>query len=263
MRRKATTLLIGVAIVLALLATWEVCVRWLGVPRFVLPPPSEILWAFVLQFPMLLPHIATTLGEIVLGLVFAVLVGTGLGVALFYVPALDRALHPLIIASQMIPVFAIAPLLIVWFGYGLWPKVAVAAMIGFFPMVVNVTDGLKSTSPDHIDLLRSLGATRWQILTKLRFPSSLPSVMSGLKVAATLSVVGATIGEWVGARQGLGYLMVQSHSQFRDTRVFAAILALTIVGLLLYWGIRLLENRVLRWRTAATDGDEELHGGRW
>jgi len=263
MRQKAATLLIGTAIVLALLATWEVCVRWLGVPRFVLPPPSEILWAFVAQFPMLLPHIATTLGEIVLGLSLAVLVGTGLGVALFYVPTLDRALHPAIIASQMIPVFAIAPLLIVWFGYGLWPKVTVAAMIGFFPMVVNVTDGLKSTSPDRIDLLRSLGATRWQILTKLRFPSSLPSVLSGLKVAATLSVVGATIGEWVGARQGLGYLMVQSHSQFRDARVFAAILALTIVGLLLYWAIRLLESRLLRWRAAAVEADEELYGGRW
>ena len=263
MKRRAAAIVLGAAIILALLAVWEICVRQLGVPQFVLPPPSAILRAFVLQFPTLLPHIATTLGEIVLGLTFAVVIGAGLGVVLFYAPALDRALHPLIIASQMIPVFAIAPLLIVWFGYGLWPKVAVAAMIGFFPMVVNVSDGLRSTSPDHIDLLRSLGASRWQTLIKLRLPSSLPAVLSGLKVAATLSVVGATIGEWVGARQGLGYLMVQSHSQFRDTRVFAAILALTILGLLLYGGIRMLERRLLRWRAAVTDTEEELYGGRW
>jgi len=237
-----------ILLVLVLLAAWEGAVRLLDTPHYILPAPSRIAATFISHFPSLLHHASVTLAEIVLGLVLGGLGGFGLAVAVFYSPVLDRALYPLIIASQMIPVFAIAPLLIVWMGYGLWPKATVAGLIGFFPIVVNASDGLRAPNEESVELFRSLGATRWQVFVKLRLPASLPTLFAGLKVAVTLSVVGATIGEWVGAHRGLGYLMLQSNALLRVDVVFAAILMLTALGLLLFGGLRIIERRVLRWR---------------
>jgi len=233
-----------------LLGLWEVLTRSLGVPTYILPAPSRIAAAFGVHFATLLHHATITLAEIVLGLVLGGLGGFVLAVAVFYSAILERALYPLIIASQMIPVFAIAPLLIVWMGYGLWPKATVAALIAFFPIVVNASAGLRAPSEDSVELFRSLNASRWQIFRKLRLPASLPSLFSGLKVATTLAVVGATIGEWVGARRGLGFLMLQSNALLRVDLVFAAILMLALLGLLLFGGLRIIERRLLRWRKA-------------
>jgi ABC-type nitrate/sulfonate/bicarbonate transport system permease component len=147
----------------------------------------------------------------------------------------------------MIPIFAIAPLLVIWFGYGLWPKVTVAGLIVFFPIVVNMVDGLRSVNEETIDVLRSLGATKIQMFVRVRLPASLPSLFSGLKVGVTLSVVGATIGEWVGAKSGLGYLMIQSNALMRIDLVFAAILMLSLLGLLLFALVRIMEHKLLRW----------------
>lgn len=238
-------------LVVVLLAVWEGSVRLFDMPHYILPPPTRIVAAFVSHFPSLLHHAAVTLAEIVLGLLLGGLGGFGLAVTVFYSPVLERALYPLVIASQMIPVFAIAPLLIVWMGYGVWPKATVAALIGFFPIVVNASDGLRAPNEESVELFRSLGATRWQIFRKLRFPASLPTLFAGLKVAVTLSVVGATIGEWVGAHRGLGYLMLQSNALLRVDLVFAAILMLSILGLLLFGGLRIIERRVLRWRRSS------------
>jgi ABC-type nitrate/sulfonate/bicarbonate transport system permease component len=237
-------------LLLALVGLWELGVRLFAVPAYILPPPSRVIIVFFLRFPTLWPHAVTTMSEILLGMLCGGLGGFALGAAIFYSPTLERALYPLIIGSQMIPVFAIAPLLVVWLGYGLWPKVAVAALIAFFPVTINTRDGLGAASPDHIDLFRSLGATGWQIFRKLRLPASTPALLSGGKVAVTLSVVGATIGEWIGARQGLGYLMLQSNAMLRVDMVFAAILALTLIGLLLFAAFRIIERRLLRWRTS-------------
>jgi len=247
--RRATELAAPILLLVVLVGAWEAAVRGLGVPQYILPAPSRILISFVARFPGLLHHASVTLAEIVLGLLMGGLGGFGLAVAVFYSPILDRALYPLIIASQMIPVFAIAPLLIVWMGYGLWPKATVAALIGFFPIVINASDGLRAPSEESVELFRSLGATRGQIFRKLRFPASLPTLFAGLKVAVTLCVVGATIGEWVGAHQGLGYLMLQSNALLRVDLVFAAILTLSILGLLLFGALRIIERRVLRWRS--------------
>ena len=235
-------------LLLALLAVWEGSVRLFDLPYYILPPPSRIATTFVSHFSSLLHHAAVTLAEIVLGLFLGGVGGFGLALAVFYSPVLERALYPLIIASQMIPVFAIAPLLIVWMGYGLWPKATVAALIGFFPVVVNASDGLRAPNEESVELFQSLGATRRQLLLKLRVPASLPTLFAGLKVAVTLSVVGATIGEWVGARQGLGYLMLQSNALLRVDLVFAAILMLSVLGLLLFGALRIIERRTLRWR---------------
>jgi len=246
--KHLTDIAAPIVLLLVLLAAWEGAVGLFDLPHYILPAPSRIAASFVSHFPSLLRHASITLAEIVLGLLLGGLGGFGLAIAVFYSPILERALYPLIIASQMVPVFAIAPLLIVWMGYGVWPKATVAALIGFFPVVVNASDGLRAPSEESVELFRSLGATRWQIFRKLRFPASLPTLFAGLKVAVTLCVVGATIGEWVGAHQGLGYLMLQSNALLRVDLVFAAILMLSILGLLLFGGLRIIEWRVLHWR---------------
>jgi len=244
-RRYVSTL----ATLLMAFALWEVGVRLFHVPPYILPPPSRIISVFCTHFPLLLGHAAVTIVEVLLGMLFGVIGGFALAVGIFYSRTLEQALYPLIIASQMIPVFAIAPLLVIWFGYGLWPKVTVAALIVFFPIVVNTVDGLRSVNEETIDVLRSLDATRLQIFTRVRLPASLPSLFSGLKVGVTLSVVGATIGEWVGAKSGLGYLMIQSNALLRTDVVFAAILMLSLLGLLLFALVRIMERRFLRWMT--------------
>ncbi|MBU0595197.1 ABC transporter permease [Candidatus Bipolaricaulota bacterium] len=253
MRHRAGSIMAPILLVLLLLAGWELAVVVFDTPAYILPAPTAIVATFFAQFTTLLHHAVITLAEIVLGLALGALAGFALALAVLYSPLLDRALYPLIIASQMIPVFAIAPLLIVWMGFGLWPKATVAALIGFFPIVVNASDGLRAPNEASIELLRSMGASKGQILLKLRVPSSLPTLFAGLKVATTLCVVGATIGEWVGASRGLGYLMLQSNALLRVDLVFAAILMLSLLGLLLFGGLRIIESRALRWRRADRD----------
>ena len=246
--KRIQALMAPILLLLVLLAVWEGAVRGFELPHYILPAPSRIAVAFISHFSSLLHHAATTLAEIALGLILGGIGGFGLAILIFYSPLLERALYPLVLASQMIPVFAIAPLLIVWMGYGLWPKATVAALIGFFPVVVNASDGLRAPSEETVELFHSLGATQWQVFRKLRLPGSLPTLFAGLKVAVTLSVVGATIGEWVGARRGLGYLMLQSNALLRVDVVFAAILMLSLLGLLLFGALRIIERRLLRWR---------------
>jgi len=246
--KRLAALAAPVVLVVILLLVWEGAVQWFAVPHYVLPPPSRIVAAFVSHFPSLLAHASVTLVEIAAGLLLGGVGGFALAILVFLSPLLERTLYPLIIASQMVPVFAIAPLLVVWMGYGVWPKAVVAALIGFFPIVVNASDGLRAPSEETVELFRSLGATRGQILRKLRLPASLPTLFAGLKVAATLCVVGATIGEWVGAQRGLGYLMLQSNALLRVDLVFAAIAMLSLLGLLLFAVLRIIERRVLRWR---------------
>jgi putative hydroxymethylpyrimidine transport system permease protein len=250
---KMVRLLAPLGLLLLLLAVWEIAVRWYDVKPFILPAPSDVLLAFAGNFRLLMEHGAVTFLEILLGLLLGAAAGVALAVGVFYSSLLERALYPLIIGSQMIPVFAIAPILIVWMGYGLWPKVTVAALISFFPLVVNVSDGLREPTDEAVDLFRSLGATRRQIFFKLRWPACLPTLFSGLKVSATLSVVGATIGEWVGSRQGLGFLMLQANARLRMSLVFAAIVMLAALGLFLFAAIRIIEQRVLRWRSVGAD----------
>ena len=256
MKDRWVRILAPLLLLLLLLGAWEILVHWFDVKPFILPAPSQILGAFVENIAMLSWHGAVTFSEILLGLMLGGLGGFLLAVAVFYSPLLDKALYPLIIGSQMIPVFAIAPILIVWMGYGLWPKVTVAALISFFPLVVTVSDGLREPSEEAVDLFRSLGATRRQIFWKLRLPASMPTVFSGLKVSATLAVVGATIGEWVGSHQGLGYLMLQSNARLRMNLVFAAIMMLALLGLFLFGVLRIIERRVVHWRATKTDARE-------
>ncbi len=233
--------LVSLLLVLALLGVWEASVRLAQLPRYILPAPSRVLRTFGEDFPLLMFHAATTALEVGLGLGFGLAAGVLLALLAFYIRPLGQALAPFFVGSQVIPVFAVAPLLVLWFGFGLGPKVAVAAMIVFFPVTVNFLDGLRSVGPELLEFFQALGARERQLFRVVRAPAALPFLLSGLRVGSVLALVGATVGEWVGSDRGLGYLMVRANAQLRLDRVFAALFLLTLLGLGLFYGVALLE----------------------
>lgn len=232
----------------AILGLWEWGVRAFGIPFYILPAPSRIATLLVTERALLASEAAVTLLEIFLGFGIAFVVGIGLALLIFASRTVERAVYPLVIASQTVPVFAIAPLLIVWLGYGMLSKVAMAALIVFFPIVVNTVDGLRAADPDIINLLLILGATPAQVLVKLRAPAALPFVFSGIRIAVATSVIGAVIGEWVGATQGLGFLMIHANAQLHIDLVFAAITVLSLMAVGLFLAVSGIEWLVLPWR---------------
>ena len=235
------------AIIILVLAAWEAGVRALQIERWLLPTPSAIGAELVESRGLLLRHTLTTLEEVLIGFTLALVVGMGAAMAIAYSRIVERAVYPYVIASQTVPIIAIAPLLLVWIGYGIWPKIIVVVLISFFPIVVNMVDGLKSVDPDMLNMMRSLGAGRRQIFTRVQVPSSLPFLFSGVRVAIPLSVIGAVIGEWVGASAGLGYLMTRSAPQFLTERVFASIFVLSVMGVALFALVVLVERLALPW----------------
>lgn len=237
------------AIVLILfLIFWELMVWQANIPHYILPAPSRILNTVAAQQALLLYHTLVTLEEIIVGFILAFILGVGLALLMFHFPVLEKSFFPIVIGSQTIPVFAIAPLLVLWFGYGLSSKVVMAALIVFFPIVVNTLDGLKGADPDEVNLLRILRANRWQILWKVRVPSALPFVFSGCKIGISVSTIGAIIGEWVGSKEGLGYLMLHANAQLQISLIFASLLYLTFVGVGLFYLVVLMERWVMPWK---------------
>ena len=239
-------------IVLVLLA-WETGVRSLDVPHYILPSPSLVASTLVAKRAIFAKHTAVTLAEVAGGAALGITFGLAIGLAMYAFVPLERALYPLLVASQNVPVFAIAPLLVVWFGYGFFSKVVMAAIIVFFPVTVSMLDGLKRTDPDLVRLLRTMGARPGQILWRLRLPAALPTLFSGLKLSAVYATVGAVIGEWVGAGAGLGYLMLSANAQLRVAEVFGAIVCLTPIGLLLLGAVTLAERLLLPWQRVLRD----------
>jgi len=234
-------------IVVVLLGVWEGYVRLWAVPKWLLPAPSVIAMTLVVSRGLLLDHTFVTFVEVVIGFGLSLLGGVLLACGIAASRTLERALYPFVIASQMVPIIVIAPLLLIWVGYGLAPKVIVVALTAFFPIVVNMVDGLRSVDPDVVNLLRTMGASRWQIFVKVQMPTSLPFLFSGLRVAMAVSVIGAVIGEWVGSSQGLGYLMIRSKPQFLTERVFAAIVALSVMGVALFGLVGVVEKLAIPW----------------
>jgi putative hydroxymethylpyrimidine transport system permease protein len=247
LRRLAGSWLPAALIVLGLLGVWEGYVRLCAVPKWLLPAPSVIAVTLVASWELLLGHTLVTLLEVVVGFGLALLGGVLLACGIAMSRTLERALYPFVIASQMVPIIVIAPLLLIWVGYGLTPKVIVVALTAFFPIVVNMVDGLQSVDPDAVNLLRTLGANRWQIFVKVQVPASLPFLFSGTRVAMAVSVIGAIIGEWVGSSQGLGYLMIRSKPQFLTERVFAAIVVLSVMGVALFVLVGVVEKLAIPW----------------
>ena len=237
----------AVLILLGLVGLWQLVVSLNDIPHWKLPAPSAIgeeLWG---SRVLLLGHTWVTLKEVLLGFAIALVIGVVLAGLISLSRTLERVIYPSVIASQTIPIIVIAPLLLIWLGYGMQHKVIVVALISFFPIVVNTVDGLKSADSDVINLLRTLGANRWQVFTKVQVPNSLPYMFSGIKIAITVSVIGAVIGEWVGSSEGLGYLAIRSKSQFLSERVYATVVILSVMGIGLFLITGLLERLLLPW----------------
>ena len=236
---------------LLLLGAWQLVVTLGGYPPFILPGPRDVAEAFVrLMSDGRLPrHTLVTLSEVVPGLALGVLVALPLAYVLTKSPLAERLISPYLIASQAIPVIAIAPLLTIWVQSWYWSRVLVAALTVFFPILVSSIAGLRAVPREFYDLMHSLRAGKWQIFRKLEMPAALPTVLAGLKVGATLAVIGAIVGEFVQPKsQGLGYLLVTSRYQFKTDEVFVVLLTLSVMALSLYGLVFLAERRLLRWR---------------
>jgi NitT/TauT family transport system permease protein len=229
---------------------WEAASRWSGLPAFILPEPSAVSSRLfvAIQDGTLIRHTRATLAEVLGGLSLGFLVATSLGYLLAKSKTVERILSPYIVASQSIPVVAIAPLLVIWFGPGRISKVMISGLIVFFPILINTIVGVRSVPQDLYDLMRSLRATRWQIFTKLEIPAALPVLLGGLKIGATLSVIGAVVGELVGADQGLGFLINIGRGVYDTTLVYVAVITLVVLALALFTFVAALEWWFLRWR---------------
>ncbi|NMD69156.1 ABC transporter permease [Bacillus sp. DNRA2] len=235
-------------LILVLVFCWEIGARLMAMP-YILPAPSEIankLW--VLRSTLLFDHLPATLLIVVIGLGISIVLGVGLSVWMHASKTIERAVYPLMIVSQTIPTIALAPIFVLWFGYSIWSKVVVTVLITFFPIAVNTFDGLRSSNKELRELMLTMGAKKKDIFLKLDIPSALPFFYSGLKVAFPLSVIGAAIGEWLGAQAGLGYFSRRMMTQFDGAGVFAPIILLSLLGIGLFLIVILIEKRSFRWR---------------
>ena len=240
-----------VLIVALLLALWEAYVRLSGVSPIVLPSPTRILGALVDFRDVALGHTVPTVIETLVGFAVSVVAAVTAAIAMDQVPWLRRALYPLLVGSQTIPIVALAPLFVLWFGFGLFPKVLVIVLVTFFPITVALLDGFASTAVEATDLLATMGASRGQVFRKLRWPAALPSLFTGLRISATYAVVAAIFGEYVGAFQGLGIWMQISRNAFRADLVFVAILIASVLSVLLFTGASWLETLTIPWYRAS------------
>lgn len=238
------------SIVFAMLA-WQLTVHVTQLPRFILPAPVDVWLRFLkaINDGSLLYHTGITLAEIVLGLLAGITFATVTGYALAKSRALEKVLSPYLVASQAIPVVAIAPLLVIWLGDGILSKVVICALIVFFPVLVNTVVGVRAVPTALYDLMHSIRATRWQILLKLEVPASLPIMLGGLRIGATLSVIGAIVGELVDAEQGLGFLLQLGDFQYDTSMVFVAVFTLIVLALSMYGVVTLLERKFLKWQS--------------
>jgi putative hydroxymethylpyrimidine transport system permease protein len=244
------------ALVLIALAGWELLVRLGAVDPLLLPAPSHIAEALWTDRAILAEDLAVTGGEVALGLAVAIALGAGLGFGMHLFAPVRRALRPLVIGSQAVPVPVIAPLFILVLGFGLAPKVLMVALVCFFPVTINLYDGLRDVDPDARKLLRSLDASRWQRLRLLEAPAALPAAFTGIKVAAAVAVIGAVFAEWAGSDRGLGHTLLIANGQLETARAFAATFLLFVLAVALYGAFTLLERRLVDWtpRTAAPQG---------
>jgi NitT/TauT family transport system permease protein/putative hydroxymethylpyrimidine transport system permease protein len=250
--------LLPLAVVLGLLALWQLAASWnviadaLSIEPFLVPAPSDIADSLWTDRELLAENAWVTVQEVLLGFAIALVAGSAFAVALHLSDLLRRALYPLLVASQTVPVIAIAPILVVWLGFGLGPKLAIIALICFFPITVNALDGLRAVDPELPRMMRTLDASRVQTLLRVEAPSALPFLLSGAKIAAVISVIGAVFGEWSGADQGLGHLILVAQGQVQTARVFAAVTVLSALAILLFGGLALVERRLAWWRPERT-----------
>lgn len=224
---------------------WEAASYVFAVPQYLVPAPSVIVGAMGQAWASIVINGGVTLIEAVIGLALSIVISVPLGVLLVYSPVLERIVYPFLVASQAIPKVALAPIFVVWFGFGLLPKVLIAFFIAFFPIVVNTVVGMSRTPPEMIHLMRSLGASPMQILLRVRLVAAAPYIFAGVKIAAAFAVVGAIVGEFIAADKGLGYLQLLANNNMQIPLLFGTLVALSIMGILLFYLIALVEFFVL------------------
>lgn len=228
---------------------WEAAVRALDVPAYIVPAPTAVIMALLrgIQSGVYLTHLAYTLGETLIGFAIGSIVGLTLGAIVARSPLLERVLYPYIVGFQAMPKIAIAPLLILWLGFGIWSKVAMAVMIAFFPVMVNAITGLRAVDRDSLEMMRSLSATEWQVFRLVRLPTALPYVFAGLDIAIVFSLLAAIVAEFVGAQSGMGNLIMQMNSALDVAGVFAVLIILSAVGVALHLMVVTVERHVVFW----------------
>ena len=241
------------AVILLLLGAWELAARWdwisdaLNIQDFLVPAPSDVATSLWRDRSLLADDFWVTFREVALGFLCALVGGLAFAILLHLSDTLRRALYPLLVATQTIPPVAIAPILVVWFGFGLGPKVLLIALVCFFPVTVNTLDGLRSVDPQLLTMMRTLGAGRAQILGRVELPSALPFIFSGTKIAVAVAVIAAVFAEWVGAESGLGHQIFIASSQLLTARMFAAITLLAVMAIVLFALVAVIERRVVTW----------------
>ena len=242
-----------IVIAAGLIAVWQ-CVVWLtGTPPYILPGPVRVIHAWAEHADIILGHAWITLAEILLGLLIGTVFGASAAITMALAAGVRRWLLPVLVVSQAIPVFALAPLLVLWLGYGMASKVAMAALIIFFPVTAALHDGLRRTETVWIDSARMLGCTGMTLMLRVRLPAALPAFASGLRVASAVAPIGAVVGEWVGASAGLGYLMLHANARMQVDVMFAALLTLAVMAVTLYGVIDVMLRRSMPWQTGEGD----------
>jgi ABC-type nitrate/sulfonate/bicarbonate transport system permease component len=239
--------MLAAAVLLVLLGAWEAYAQLGGVDDFILPAPTEVAGALWHDRSLLFDNLVVTAQEVVLGLLLALVAGAALAIALHFSPALRRALYPLLVGTQAVPIVTIAPLLVVWFGYGLLPKLVIVALVCFFPIVVTTLDGLRSVDPEQHKLLRTLGASRWQAFRWAEAPAALPAALSGAKIAVAIGGIAAVFAEYSGSERGLGHLLLQSIPQLETPRAWAAVVVLAALAVTCFSLLALAERRLAPW----------------
>ncbi len=239
-----------------LVALWQLVVVVSGTPPYMLPGPWRVLATWVTSLDRILPHALTTAAEILLGLLFGVAIGASSALIMGYFRPARRWLMPVLVTSQAVPVFAIAPLLVLWFGYGMGSKVVMATMIIYFPVTAAFFDGLRRTEPGWLDLARTMGGSRWAMLRHIRIPAALPALASGIRVATAVAPIGAVVGEWVGSSRGLGYLMLHANARMQVDLMFAALFTLALFAVTLYFAVDAMLRRALPWQADTAPADD-------
>ncbi len=237
----------SIVLFVVMLACWEAVVHVMNLPEFVLPAPTSVVVVLVEKQAALGFAAWVTAKEVLYGFVLSAVVGAAVALVIARFAAFGRALYPLVVLFQTVPKIALAPLFILWFGFDLMPKVALIVVIAFFPVAINMLVGLQSVDPNLVALMRSVGASRNEILLRIQIPNSLPYLMAGLKVAVTLAVIGAIVGEFAGAQAGLGYLIQFASTQMETSLVFAALVEVSVLGLFFYYVIEFIEWRYINW----------------
>ena len=248
MKNRAKANLPAAVLMLCLLMIWQGAAMGIDA-AYILPSPVQVvqkLWE--LRVPLFTAHLPATMEVVGVGLVISIVLGLGLAILMDVSPVAEKALYPIVIASQTIPTTALAPLFVLWFGYTMWSKVLVAVLMTFFPITITVFDGFRSVKTEMIELMQTFGASRRQIFLKLKLPAVLPYFFSAIKMAVPLSIIGAAIGEWLGAQSGLGYFSRRMMTQLDGAGVFAPILLLSVAAMILVAIVAVIEKRVITWR---------------